>query len=116
MDQNDKLPRLTPAEYWEWRTTIAEMETAKANHRCVEMEVKLLSKEAEILAVRTQLHRSAKLEGARKQSVDMQAEYARIKEALEGRLGVSLSGKVIDEITYEVKELPNESPIPQANH
>ncbi len=106
MDQINTGPRLTPAEYWEWRTTIAEMQIAQLQLRCNELEVKVLAKDAEILATRTKLHSVSAVGGAQKRLDEAKAEYARIKEALEGRLGVSLNKKVIDDVTYEVKDLP----------
>ena len=116
MEQDHKSPRLTAAEYWEWRTTIAEMQVAEARYKCTELEVKLLYKEAEVLAVKTQLHRKGAVEGAKTRLGEAQAEYARIKEALEGHLGVSLNKKIIDDVTYEVRDLPEEAPTQPMNH
>lgn len=117
MDQNTTGPRLTPAEYWEWRTTIAEMQIAQLNFRVASLEVKLLAKDAEVIAARIKLHSVSAVGGTQKRLDEAKAEYARIKTALEGRLGVSLNQKVIDEVTYEVKDLPvEEAPKQPLNH
>lgn len=110
MDQFNTGLKLTPAEYWEWRTTIAEIRIMEARCKCSELEFKLLCKEAEILSVRTQLYKRTQIEAAKEKLDAATAEYVRIKEALEVRLGTSLNGKVIDEVTFEVKVLPDEAP------
>lgn len=100
---------LTPAEYWEWRTTIAELNCEKQNYYKTEMEFKLLQKDAEIHAVRMQLFQRTRMDAAKDALRNMQTEYERFTGVLEKSLGQSLKNKVIDDVTFEVKELPDET-------
>ena len=105
----DKKPKLTWAQYWEWRTTIAEMNTAKSQVETSEAHFKLMLKESEILRVRAELFARANVDAAKTVFDGAQKEYARFKKVLEDSLGTSLNGKLIDETTLEVKELPDET-------
>lgn len=101
---------LTAAEYWEWRTTISDMEVAKQKLDKTELEYKLLQKDAELHAVRLQLFLKTRKDAARNDFKQAFSEYDRLKKALEESLGQSLSGKVIDDITFEVRRLPDGTP------
>ena len=105
----EKRTALSPAEYWEWRTTIAELDVARHNLMKAELEFKLMQQEAEILNVRQQLFVRTRLQGAKDKYREFQNEYERYKLELEKTLGESLSGKVIDDVTFEVKPLPDET-------
>lgn len=106
---------LTPAEYWEWRTTIGDLSLAKEKFRTTQLEAKLLQKEAETLHIRTQLFLCTRLESAKAEVAKTLAEYERFKGALEESLGQSLNNKLIDDVTFEIRELPdaNNQPPPQ---
>ena len=98
------LPRLKPEQYWEWRTTIAEMQLAERDFRIGNMQAENMTKDLEILRLKLSLFKnnldvlSSKRDAAKK-------EYDDMKKKLEGQLKISLSGCVIDDITFEVKRL-----------
>lgn len=100
--------QLTPSEYWEWRTTIAEMEVARLKQRCVELELKFLQKDAELGAAKIEIFKRTRLETARLKLEDSRSEYNKFKENLEKIVGQSLNDKMIDDVTFEIKPLPNE--------
>lgn len=99
---------LSPAQYWEWRTTISEREVAQEKLRTASLELNLLQKEAEVLAVRTQLFVRTRLELAKAEAGSAHAEYARFKGELEKDLGQSLNNKLIDDTTYEIRDAPEQ--------
>lgn len=99
---------LTAAEYWEWRTTIAELRQAELMEEKYELQHKLMQKDAEITMVRAQVFAKTKLDASKQAKEMAKQEYDRFKKALEGALGYSLNGKMIDDLTFEVKELPEE--------
>lgn len=113
MENKQIRSALSPVEYWEWRTTIAEMEVEKNKLLRTELEFKLLNKEAEILAVRQQLFLRTRMDAAKTTYSNFKQEYERFKGVLEEALGQSLNNKVIDDITFEIKELPDENKKPQ---
>jgi len=108
MEENKVRTALSPAEYWEWRTTIADMEIAKQKLANMELTYKLLQKESEIHAVRQQLFLRTRMEAARDALKSAHSEYERYKGVLEKSLGQSLNKKIIDDITFEVRDLPDE--------
>lgn len=101
--------KLTAAQYWEWRTTLTELQVAREKHRISELEHKLLQKEAENLGIRTQLFIRTRMESSKQALGTTLAEYERFKGALEQCLGLSLNNKVIDDVTFEIKELPEQT-------
>lgn len=105
----DKKPKLTWAQYWEWRTTIAEMNTAKSQVETSEAQFQLLCKDAEMMRVRAELFARVSIDGAKSVYDEAQKEYVRFKKVLEDSLGTSLNGKLIDETTLEIKDLPDET-------
>lgn len=100
---------LSPVEYWEWRTTISDLETEKQKLLKAELEYKLLQRDAEIHAIRQQLFLRTRMDAAKQGFLKAQAEYERFKGVLEKSLGQSLNNKIIDDITFEVREVPDEN-------
>lgn len=98
--------KLSPEQYWEWRTTIAEMQTAEKELKLKGAQYEGQQKDLEIVRLKSALFRHTMMsaDAAFKQH---QEEYKRFKAELEDSLGVSLDNKVIDEVTFEIKELPD---------
>lgn len=100
---------LSPGEYWEWRTTISDLEVAKQKLLNTEISLKLMQKESEIHAVRQQLFQRTRMDAAKTALQEAHSEYERFKGVLEKSLGQSLNNKVIDDITFEVRDVPDEN-------
>jgi hypothetical protein len=98
--------KLTPAQYWEWRTTISELDVKKEKLESTKLQLQLLQKESELSAVKIQLFLKTRMELASNAVKDAQTEYDRFKGVLEKCVGQTLSNKIIDEITFEIKEVP----------
>lgn len=101
------IPKLTPAEYWEWRTSISEMSCAKESKVVTELKWELMNRDLEIARLKSAMFR-ATVEGARGRADIAKQEYENMKKRLEDRLGISLNGKSIDDITYEIRDLEEE--------
>lgn len=98
--------KLTAEEYWEWMTSIERMGRKKAEVVASELEAKMMTLEYQNKAMQIQLHNKTRLEAAKRAVENSVGEYKTLKEKIEGRLGVSLNDKAIDEFTFEVKEIP----------
>ena len=96
-------------QYWEWRTTIAEMNTAKEAHKNSVLDLKLMQKEAEIMSIRSQLFLKTTVEAKKEDFETASKEYDRFKKVIEDSIGTSLNGKMIDDVTLEVKDLPDKT-------
>lgn len=99
---------LTPEQYWEWRSTIAELEIAKKAHDIANLQVASAKKDNEILALKAQVFSLTSLKTAEKAVREAQEDYTNTKNRLEGLLGISLNGKIIDALTLEVKDAPQD--------
>lgn len=98
--------KLSPAEYWEWRTTISEMQVAKEVFKNSEFEHKILMIQAENSVLKAQVFAKTKLVSAKENVENCKKEYDRFKNVLEENLGISLNGKIINEVTFEVQDPP----------
>lgn len=103
-----KRTTLTAGEYWQWRNTITEKWLADAKLNARQLELKVMSREAEMAQMRMQLHRQAV--DACVASVEAAKQvYDETKAALEAKLGFSLNGKLIDDVTFEIKEIEDDA-------
>jgi hypothetical protein len=101
----DDVPKLTAAQYWEWRNTCTELWLSNNKVKLEETQAQVLKKDVEIANMRLALH-LAKVQSAKEDALNASENYRKIKDVLEGHLGTSLNDKVIDDVTYEVKEAP----------
>lgn len=101
-----QLPRLTPEQYWEWRTTIAELDIAKKALEIANLQLSATAKDIEILSVKAQVFKSDVISSKKREVSDAELEYLNTKKRIEGLLGISLNGKLIDAATFEVKDAP----------
>jgi len=102
----EEYPRLSAEKYWEWRTTIAELETAKKAFEVAQLQLAAAKKDAEALALKAQIFSLSQLKSSELSLKEAEQEYANTKNQLEALLGISLNGKMIDAHTFEVKDAP----------
>jgi len=102
MEENKKL---TGSQYWEWRTTIEEMNHSETKYNLIHTKACLMEKEIEIQKLKLMLFKQS-IKNASEAYQNSKKEYDRFKSSLEKELGISLNDKLIDEVTFEVKELP----------
>lgn len=100
--------KLTKAEYWEWRTSITEWKCAEVALENSKLKSALMEKDAEIARLKIGLF-SHTLEPLKDKVNMLKEEYLSYKKKLEDRLGMSLNGCVIDEVTYEIRVLEEDS-------
>lgn len=102
MKQKDKL---TAAQYWEWRNSITTLWLKQKELAIADYKLSLLLKDIQLLDLTAKLHKASVVKIANDELGQAQSDYNIIKERLEKYLGQSLNGKVIDDITYEIKAL-----------
>lgn len=98
-----EYPKLTFEQYWEWRTTIAELEIAKKSQEIANLTLATAKKDAEIAALKAQVYSLSQVKNAEKAVKEAQDEYTITKNRLEAILNISLNDKVIDATTLEVR-------------
>lgn len=96
---------LTKEEYFEWRTTIAELWLAEEKAKVTALTSKVMQRDAELLQAKVQVFNLTEGQSSQKSLKEARAEYDRYKAILESALGVSLNDKVIDGSTFEVKSI-----------
>jgi predicted metal-binding transcription factor (methanogenesis marker protein 9) len=100
--------KLSPEQYYKWRNTISEMWLEESKLKEDGLRVIVMEKDAELSRLRTALYKSQTLNAQREKVSLARSEYERCKKELENQLGISLSGCVIDDVTFEVKMLEEE--------
>lgn len=98
-----KTPTLTQAEYWKFTTLGLEHTLSIEKQKLIQMALKNLEKDAEILQVKMQSLKGETLGKARTAIDEAGSAFQMYKDELESKLGVSLNGASIDEKTLEVK-------------
>lgn len=81
---------------------------AEQKLKTADMELKTMSQSVEIASARMQLFKLQILDAKKRDAADAKQAYLTLKSELEGKLGQSLSGKAIDDVTFEIKELETE--------
>lgn len=99
---------LTPEEYWEWRTGVAELQLADSRVKHCQSDMKCLEHEALIVQLKSRLYAATNFRSARDGMSEAKNEYAKFKKVLEERTGISLENKVIDGVNFEIKDIPKE--------
>ena len=101
---NEVIATFSGDDYWEWRTTVEEMEHAKTKHDLMLMKLRLMEKDAKILTMEIAFFKQRiKETGENKEFINEQ--YDVYKERLENKYGISLSECLIKD-TYEVVKAP----------
>ena len=98
------IAKMSPKDYWEWRCSLEEINSAKMTVVITQQKQKLMENEAELLKLRALIYKqsvSAAIANAKKIEEDFQS----YRKDLESTLGVSLEDCVVNELNYEVKKL-----------
>lgn len=101
---NNENAKLNADMYWEWRTTVEELKSAKLNERRIHLERELLNKEIENKKMRLALFKET-VTSAQSEVLKATKEYEKMKQRIEEKVGFSINNCVIDDITLEVKKL-----------
>ena len=107
-DKNpDILATLNSADYWEWRTSISEMDHAKTKSDLMHMKLKLLESEHRVRTLEMALFKT-QVRQAIAEKEKLKKEYEDHKKRLEEKYKVSFDDCIIGEYNYEVKKIPRE--------
>ena len=102
------IATMSPGLYWEWRCTIEEQKVAKLDYRRVSLEKQLMLKDLEIQKLRLATFKS--VESRVKNNLEeADEEYKRMKDRIEKELNIDFSECVVDEYTYDIKLINQES-------
>lgn len=96
--------KLTAAQYWEWRTTIEELKSAKLSDEVTKLKRDAMEREIENKKLRLALFKDV-LRASAHQSKKAKDEYDRYKKVLEGELEMALDGCVISDVDFSVQKL-----------
>jgi len=99
----ESAARIRPELYWEWRTTIEEMEIAKLKKRIVNLEKELLAKHIENHKLKLDLFKDH-VTAADKVFQTSETSYLDMVKRIEAEIGMSLKDCAINEL-FEVKKL-----------
>lgn len=97
---------LNGQEYFEWMTSLEQMNVANEKKRSAELEHELIKKDIQILNMKLELNKHIVVKSAYDKAEDVKKEYTRFLKELELKKGFVVRGKIIDPITFEVKDDP----------
>lgn len=97
--------KLSPEQYWRWRTTIAEMDHGNANYESGQLRYGHMLKDLEISRLSAVIYKQGQLQTLEEKRNLLKKEYENEKKKIEDELGVSLNNCVIDDIDFSVKSL-----------
>lgn len=108
--QNETIKKsLTGEEYWKWLYYISEMKKAEMNIKVAGLEAQVLKKDTDLSVMKLQIHQLKNIKNAQLKLDDAKKDYQDFKTQIETRLGISLNNKMVDEFTYEVLDIPENS-------
>jgi len=103
----DFLCTLKAEDYWEWRTTMEEMDHSKTSYSLTTMKMRLMESQAHILRMEIALFKSKLLESAA--HVDkLKEDYKPFREKLEKKYNISFKDVTIRE-DWKVVKLPSDN-------
>ncbi len=95
---------MTPEQYYRWRLSAEQMNHAETKAKLVQTIHNSMDKELEIAKLKHNLHRE--VVKAKYSEFDLaKKQYQEELANLEQTLGTSIKGKVIDEYTFEIKDI-----------
>lgn len=98
------IGKLKPANYWEWRTLIAEMQNANLELKAKEHLLALMEKDLELYRLKTAMFKRD-MESSKERVVQTKNDYEEYKKKLETKIKHSLNNCVIDDISHEVRKI-----------
>jgi hypothetical protein len=97
-------PKITRAEYNEWRNYIYAIDLAKLKAVSKEKDILLQSKDIEISALKRAMM-SRDLSELQESCARDKKSYEKYRDDLGQRIGINMDGAVIDPVTLEVKHI-----------
>jgi len=90
---------ISSEDYWKWRLTIEEQGHAGTRVKLCQRDVKIKELERSIEVF--------KFQSANREHDKAKDEYIKIKKEIEGKIGLPLNDVIIDEHTFEVRQIKN---------
>lgn len=104
MSEINILGTLSPADYWEWRTSVTELEKADYELKYRQCLLAMMEKDVELSRLRMGIYKQ-EIESFKDKVSSIKKDYEVFKKKLEDKSGYSLNNCVIDDVTFEVKKL-----------
>lgn len=99
--QDEVIAVLDGAEYWEWRTSIEEMEHAKTRVELAHARYKVLELSQQIGAIQLNQFKTT-VSNSLSAQADSKTSYDAHVKKIEEKYGIELKGCIIGDIDYEV--------------
>lgn len=96
---------ISESQYWKFRGLGLELTLAEQKQKVLQLGLKNLEREAELIQSKMQTLKGDVSQNGRKEIEEARSAFQKFKDELEATLGMSLNGAAIDEETFEVKTL-----------
>lgn len=98
-----KNPIMDPIDYWEWRTTIEELENAKLKTLLQKRDLENARLKLDLCSLIVE-RENLKLLEALNSEQRTKSEYNSYIKKIEEKYQTRISGKVIDPVTFEIRD------------
>lgn len=98
---------LKPEQYWYWRYLISDWKRGELEAKIELASNESMAKDIELLRLRQMLHKN-KVKNLIETATLLEKNYKDYKDTLEKDLGVTLNNTVIDDVTFEIKNISEE--------
>lgn len=99
------MTSLKPEQYWKWRHCIEIMNHNNTKVKLGQLMMSFMDKDVEIQKLKLELYKLNRFKVLEEQAEDSKKEYEALKKEIEQEIGQSLNNCVIDDNTFEVKNL-----------
>lgn len=97
---------MTKEQYWQWMTILHKMLLAEKTADVAMKTYLIMEKEQKILQLQTHIYKSGVLKNAQEMHELSKKDYNALLDEFEIVHGLAMRGKVIDEVTLELKDPP----------
>lgn len=102
--EKEERAKLTNEEFWKWKAIIEELLHAKSKILLEQRFYEIMGLKIQIEKLKQEMYRE-KIQLAKSNYANIEKEYKSYKEELETKLNRSLNNCVINEISYEVRDM-----------
>ena len=102
--KDNKPKKLDAGQYWEWVCTMEQLKASKLNEKRIHLEREIMNKQIENAKLKLALFKET-VQAARRSVEKAELESEKFIQRLQEELGIDLKECVIDENTFEVRNL-----------
>lgn len=98
------IGQLSPEQFWKWQSYLFDVQKKELEYQSEQRYLGMLEKDLEIARLKAMIFKNS-LDAKKAQVNSCKEKYAEVISAIEEAAGFKISGNIVDDVTFEVKEL-----------